>query len=386
MKPVTTSRRGFLRLIGANVAASATLHCPMMGASRSAIVKPSRLNLDDGLIRLNRNENAYGPSTKVADAVKSSSGSANRYPRDEYDSLIERIASTHNVKAERILLGCGSTEILRVAAFAFLGTGKQLVQASPTFEAMERYARAAGSGVTSVPLTRAFSHDLGGMLAHAAPSATLVYVCNPNNPTASLTPRKDLETFIGKLPESTLVIIDEAYHHYAGESGAYASFIDHPIHDERVIVVRTFSKVYGLAGLRLGYAVAAPKVVQQMRKFATEDSINAVVAQSAMAALNDLEGLNEAIERNTDDRQEFFNAALARMLKPIDSHTNFVMMNAFHPASEVIQHFRTSNILIGRPFPPLDTYIRVSLGLPDEMHAFWRAWDRLPYSKDLMSH
>jgi histidinol-phosphate aminotransferase len=383
---MNNSRRGFLRLIGATAAAGATMHSPMMGACRASIVEPDRLGLDDGLIHLNSNENAYGPSTKVADAIKSAMGSANRYPRAQYDSLRERIASSHNVKVDQILLGCGSTEILRVAAFAFLAAGKHLIQASPTFEAMERYARAADSEVVSVRLTPAFAHDLGGMLARATASTTLVYICNPNNPTASLTPRKDLETFIGKLPGSTLVIIDEAYHHYVGESGAYASFIDRPIHDERVIVTRTFSKIYGLAGLRLGYAVAAPKLVQQMRKFATEDNINAIVSRAGMAALNDSDGLNESIERNTDDRQEFFNAALARMLKPIDSHTNFVMMNAFHPASEVIQTFRKSNILIGRPFPPLDTYIRISLGLPDEMQAFWRAWDGLPYAKDPMSH
>jgi histidinol-phosphate aminotransferase len=383
---MTTSRRGFLRLIGASAAAGATMQYPVMAASRAAIFEPSRLDLDDGLIRLNSNENAYGPSPKVADAIKSSIGSANRYPRGEYDSLRERIASAHHVKPEQILLGCGSTEILRVAAFAFLGAGKQLIQASPTFEAMERYARKADSEVISVHLTPAFSHDLDGMLAHAAASTTLVYICNPNNPTASLTPRKDLETFIGKLPASTLVVIDEAYHYYAGQSGTYASFIDRPLDDERVIVTRTFSKVYGLAGLRLGYAVAAQKLVQEMRKFATEDNINAVVSQAAMAALNDSDGLNESIRRNTDDRQEFFNQAMGRMLKPIDSHANFVMMNAFHPADEVIQQFRKSNVLIGRPFPPLDTYIRVSLGLPDEMRAFWRVWDGLPYSKDVMSH
>jgi histidinol-phosphate aminotransferase len=383
---MATSRRGILRLMGAGVAAAATMPCSVLGASRSAIFESPRLNLDDGLIRLNGNENAYGPSTKVADAIKSSIGNVNRYPRGQYDSLTERIAAAHDVKPEQILLGCGSTEILRVAAFAFLGVGKQLIQASPTFEAMEHYARAANSEVISVRLTPAFSHDLVGMLARATASTTLVYVCNPNNPTASLTPRKDLESFIAKLPASTLVIIDEAYHHYAGQSGNYASFIDHPLHDERVIVVRTFSKVYGLAGLRLGYAGAAPKLVQQMRKFGTENNINAVVTRAAMAALNDSDGLNQSIQRNTDDRQEFFNQALARMLKPIDSHANFVMMNAFRPADEVIQHFRQNKVLIGRPFPPLDTYIRVSLGLPDEMHAFWRAWDGSPYSKVPMPH
>ena len=129
--------------------------------------------------------------------------------------------------------------------------------------------------------------------AHASSSTTLVYICNPNNPTASLTPRKDIENFISKLPTSTFVIIDEAYHHYAGRSGDYASFLDRPLNDERVIVTRTFSKVYGLAGLRLGYAVASPKVISQMQKFATEANINAIVTQAAAAALDDVDATED---------------------------------------------------------------------------------------------
>jgi histidinol-phosphate aminotransferase len=182
-------------------------------------------------------------------------------------------------------------------------------------------------------------------------------------------------------------MIDEAYHHYAGQSGMYASFIDRPLDDDRVIVTRTFSKVYGLAGLRLGYAVAsAPKVIQQMRKFLTEDNINAIAIRAAGAALDDVDAVNDFVQRTTDDRQEFFNQAMARALKPIDSHANFVMMNTFHPAEEVIQHFRLSNILIGRRFQPMDTYIRISLGSPEEMRAFWRTWDILPYPKHSMQH
>jgi histidinol-phosphate aminotransferase len=381
-----TSRRGFIRSLGGCAAAGLAVQWPLTGASRAAIFEPSRFKQDDGLIRLNSNENAYGPSTKVADAIKSSIENANRYPRMEYNSLAEQIASFHNVKPEHVLLGCGSTEILRVAAFAFLGNGKQLVQASPTFEAIEHYARSADSEVISVRLTPAFAHDLDGMLARSTASTTLVYICNPNNPTASLTPRKDLETFIDKLPASTFVVIDEAYHQYAGQSGMYASFIDRPIDDERVIVTRTFSTAYGLAGLRLGYAVASPKLVHQLRKFTTEDNINAVVTQAAAVALDDTDGVDEFVRRNTNDRQEFFNQAMARALKPVDSHANFVMMNTFHPTEEIIRGFLQNNILIGRPFPPMNTYIRVSLGRSEQMRAFWRAWDALPYPKHSMHH
>src|SRR5262249_4111791 len=194
------------------------------------------------------------------------------------------------------------------------------------------------------------------------------------------------EAFISKLPRSAHVVIDEAYHHYAGQSGMYASFVDRPLDDKKVIVARTFSKVYGLAGLRLGYAVASPNVVQQMRKFGTEDNINTIASQVVGAALDDTASVNDFIRRNENDRQEFLNQAMARALKPIDSHANFVMMNTFHPAQEIIDHFRKKNILIGRRFPTMDTYIRVSLGRPEEMLAFWRTWDALPYPKGSMHH
>lgn len=380
-----TSRRGFLRSLGTGAAAGIAM--PWRSVGPAAFIFDSPLLPQEGdFIRLYSNENAYGPSTKVANAIKSSLGGVNRYPRMEYASLTERIASFHHVKPEQILLGCGSTEILRMAAFAFLGSGKQLIQALPTFEAIEHYARAAGADVIPVHLTPNFSHDLNAMLARATESTTLVYICNPNNPTASLTPRKELEDFIGKLPASTYVVIDEAYHHYVGRSATYASFIDNPLHDARVIVARTFSKIYALAGLRLGYAVAAPNVVQQMRKFATEDNINAIVTQATAAALDDTDQVNESIQRNTDDRQEFFNHAMLRSLKPIDSHTNFVMMNTFHPADQIIQDFRKNKILIGRRFPAMETYVRISLGRPEEMQAFWRVWDTLPYLKDIAGH
>ena len=382
---MTTSRRSFVRF-GASAASAAAIRWPLTGISRGSAFEPFRLKQDDSFIRLNSNENAYGPSVNVVDAITSAIGSANRYPRMEYDALAERIAIFHKVKPEQVLFGCGSTEILRITAFTFLGNGKELIQASPTFEAIEHYAGAAGSEVKSVRLTPEYAHDLDGMLARAGASTGLVYICNPNNPTASLTPRKDLENFIARLPASTFVVIDEAYHHYAGTSGMYASFIDRPLDDERVVVVRTFSKVYGLAGLRLGYGVGSPGTIQQMRKFATENNVNAIVTQAAAVAVDDTGGVRDSVRRNADDRQEFFNQALARALKPIDSHANFVMMNTFHPAEEIIQHFQKNNVLIGRRFPSMDTYIRISLGRPEEMKAFWQTWDLLPYPKHVMHH
>lgn len=381
-----TSRRGFLAALAVGAASGVAAPSPLSGLPEAARFELALVTQQDDLIRLNHNENPYGPSRKALDAVQASIGSVNRYAAAECGPLTERIAELHGAKPGQILLGCGSTDILRMAAFSFLGNGRQLIQASPTFEAIENYARAASAEVISVRLARGFAHDLDGMLARADASTTLVYICNPNNPTASLTPRKDLESFIGKLPASTYVLVDEAYHHYAGQSGMYASFIDRPVENDRVIVTRTFSAVYGMAGLRLGYAVASPSVVQMMGRFASQDNINGIAVRAALAALEDVDAVNESIRRNMDNRQEFFNQAMARAMKPIDSHANFVMMNTYYPAEDVIEQFRKNNILIGRSFPAMGTYIRVLLGSTEEMRRFWQTWDALPYPKHTMQH
>jgi len=383
---MTSSRRDFLRSLGIGAAAGAAVSWPMGKIPAAYAFEPARVAQPDGFVRLDSNENAYGPFPKVADAIRAATGMVNRYPFRKYDAVTERIASFHQVKPEQVLFGCGSTEILRVAACAFPGDGRQLIQGWPTFEAIQDYAKSVGSQVVSVPLSKNFAHDLDGMLARVGSSTGLVYICNPNNPTATLTPRKDLESFISKLAATTTVLIDEAYHHYAGQSEAYASFIDRPLDDERVIVIRTFSKVYGLAGLRLGYAVASPKIIEKMRTFLTQDSLNAIVAEVVAVALDDTDGVKKSVKRNRDDHQEFRNSAMLRMIMPIDSHANFVMMDTQHPAEEVIQHFRKHNVLIGRHFPPMDTYIRVSLGTPAQMHTFWQTWDLLPWSKKFMHH
>jgi histidinol-phosphate aminotransferase len=361
--------------------ASTAAAWPLAAVAEAALFEPTRTGMPDGAIRLNSNENVYGPGPKAMAVMQSALVVANRYPFAESEVLVKRIARLHGVKVEQLVVGCGSTEILRVAAVACLGRDKQLLQASPTFEAIARYADSTGAGIVSVPLTSAFAHDLDGMLAKTSSSTGLVYVCNPNNPTASLTPRKDLETFISKLPPNCRVLIDEAYHHFVDPSAPYVSFLDRPIDDERVIVMRTFSKVYGMAGLRLGYGVASPALAKQLNSFMTRGSINAIVAQAGVAAMDDTDNVRDSIKRNADVRREFFKQAAARNLKPIDCQTNFVMMNTQHPAEELIQHFRKRNILIGRRFPAMDTCIRVSFGTPQEMVAFWNAWDSLPFAK-----
>lgn len=331
-------------------------------------------------ILLNSNENAYGPLPKGAAAMQQALTWANRYPDFDYDALVSTIADLHKVKTSQVVTGCGSTEILRVGAASLLGPGKKLVVPHPTFEAIAAYADATGAEVVKIPLTGGYAHDLDAMLAQAQSAPSLIYICNPNNPTASLTPRKDLDTFISKLPDNSYVLIDEAYHHFATDSAEYVSFLDRPSDNPRVIVARTFSKIYGMAGLRLGYGISSPDTAQRLRKLQTQDNANMIATQAAIVSLQDTTETQFAIRRNTTDRQEFFAQAARRGLKPIPSFANFVMMDAGRPATRVTNYFKQNGVLIGRRFPPMENFVRISLGRPNEMQQFWKVWDAMKAS------
>jgi histidinol-phosphate aminotransferase len=328
-------------------------------------------------ILLNSNENPYGPSERVLASMREAAAMANRYPDDQVGELTAHIAEFHKIKPEQVVRGNGSGEVLRMAAEAFTGPGKKMVAAFPTFELLGAYSRRCGGELVQVPLKSDFSHDLEAMLARVDGTTGLVYICNPNNPTASLTPRSDIEAFLRKLPAGVCVIVDEAYHHFA-DSPQYTSFLDKLVGDERLIVLRTFSKVYGLAGIRLGYGVAAPDVIRKLARFQLADNNNMVAACCGSVALDDAAGVSAAVKRTAADRAEFMKQAAARGLKPIPSQANFVMMESGRPVRGVIDHFRQNHVLIGRPFPPLLTHVRVSLGTPDEMKEFWRVWNTLP--------
>ena len=355
----------------ADASLDAALGEPWLAASRPG-----------GPIRLSRNENAYGPSPKAIAAMQETARTAaNRHPDADLEALRNKIAAVHHVTSEQVVLGCGSSEILRMAADAFAGPHKKLIAARPTFDLIGDYARHAGADVVAIPLTRTYSHDLDAMLASSDAATGLVYICNPNNPTGSLTRRQDLEAFLRQLPATAFVLIDEAYHHYAGTSSDYASFVDRPVDDGRVIVTRSFSNIYGLAGLRVGYAVAAVKTARRLASCGLPEGVNVVAAKAASSALDDADHVRRSVQRNDDQRQEFFNQANARMLRAIDSRTNFAMLNTGRPAVEIVEHFRKNHVLVSGPFAPFDTHIRVSMGTSAEMREFWRVWDLMPAHK-----
>jgi len=361
-------RRELFRQLGA--AAGATAFLPsFVESAASAVDSHGRL------VCLDRNESAQGPCEKAKAAFREAITEANRYPGADVENLCAAVATYNHVQPENITLGCGATELLRMAADAFLGPGKSLVLASPTFEPIALAARLQGAEVRSIPLTRLYAHDLDAMLARTDRTTGLLYICNPNNPTGTLTPKADLEALLSKLPPGVSVLVDEAYHDYVAPSDAYSSWTTRAADNPQLMVTRTFSKAYGLAGLRAGYAVSSVETAKRLAARRLPMAVNVIAARVALAALSDPDYVKKIALLNSNHRQEFYNQANARMLRSLDSQTNFVLLAAGRPGKEVAQQLRSRDVLVTAGYPFFEKHIRVSLGLPDEMEAFWRAWD-----------
>jgi histidinol-phosphate aminotransferase len=324
------------------------------------------------VVRLSSNENPYGPSPMALKAMTDAFSLAWRYPDEHEQFLVDALAKMHGVSADQILLGDGSGEILKVAAEAFTATGKKLVVGNPTFEAILAHARTAQADVVKIDLTPDYAHDLAKMLA-ASNDAGLVYICNPNNPTASITPRDQIRAFLSKAPSQTIVLIDEAYHHYV-ESNDYESAIPLVKQYPNLVVARTFSKIYGMAGLRCGYCIARPELIQRMRSQQTWDSVNIMALVAALASLQDTEQVEQGRRRNSDVKK-FVYSELDRLgFKWIPSHANFLMINVRREVRPMVAAMRERNVQVGRVFPAMPNFMRVTIGTRPQMETFVSAF------------
>lgn len=355
------TRRGFTQLLGFGVASAALRPTfPLAAAEAPAETATA------GVVRLSSNENPYGPPAAAFDAMRKAFDLAWRYPDEAADALAADLAKLHGVSEDHVLLGAGSSEILKLAASAYTGPGRAVVMADPTFEAVARYAQAVGAEVVKVPLTPEARHDLGKMLPAGS---GLVYLCNPNNPTASLTPAAEVRTFLARVPAGTAVLVDEAYAHYV-ESPDWESVIprvgDHP----GLIVARTFSKVYGMAGLRCGYAVAQPATIRKLREQQAFDSLSIMALAAARAGLADAGHVETSRRRNRETRA-FVRSTLESMgYPPIPSETNFLMADLRRDVGPVIAALKKQGVEVGRRFPAMPTYLRVTVGTRPQMETF----------------
>lgn len=370
----TLSRRSFAGTLGL-AAGAALIESPFL-----RIAEAARSPRPGGAILLNANENPYGPSPKALEAFVQARGMANWYPDALEDQMREAIAKHHGVLPEQVVLGCGSSEILQMADLAFSGPSLKVVAAEPTFEAVLAYAKAVRAEGMKVPLTPDFRHDLPKMAEAAARGAGLVYVCNPNNPTATIVTGDELEAFVPKVSPSATILVDEAYHHFV-EDPRYRSAIEFVGKAPNVVVTRTFSKIYGMAGLRLGYAVGSVERIAEMAKFASFSNANAAVLAAALASLADTDLVPRQRKVMNDTRRWLVAEMATQGRRTIPSETNFVMIDMGGDVRPVGEAFRKRNILVGRKFPSLPNWLRITVGKPEEMQAFVAALSEIVPAK-----
>jgi histidinol-phosphate aminotransferase len=332
-----------------------------------------------GTIRLDSNENPNGPGAVALDAIRARFGEASRYLKMSDTSLRDALAGAFAIPSDHVLTGCGSTDILRAAVYAYTSPARPLVVGAPTFEEPAADAERSGAPVRAVPVSRSdLRLDLDAMSA-AAHGSGLVYLCNPNNPTSTVHGKDAVSRFVSRtLADSpdTMILIDEAYHDFVDDP-RYSTAVPLALENPRVVVARTFSKVYGLAGLRVGYAIARPEALKPMSRLVLTNGLNQLGVAAAIATLGDRDHVDRERALNRATREWTIRELTKLGYAPAESQANFVMVDLRRDAKPFRDACRTQGVLIGRAFPPLDTYARISIGTADEMRNAFDVFKRV---------
>ena len=376
---MAVSRRAFLATVGAGGAGALVLPAihwrgyEALNAYQGLQTVGSRradrlLAAKPGMVRIDSNENPNGPGEHVFAAIRSTLGQSNRYPVKAEDDLIEAICKYHGVKPENVILGCGSGELLRAAVRAFTRPDRALVSPAPTFEAPAAFAKFLNVPVAAPPVDAKLQLDLMAM-ADAAKGAGLVYFCNPNNPTATVHGKAAVDAFVADVARrssETTILIDEAYHHYVADP-SYATSVPLALANPRVVVTRTFSKVFGMAGLRVGYAIGQTATLAAMAPWLLGSNVNALALAAAHTAIADAKHIALEQRRNAVARaatRTFFENAGFTVGT---SEANFMMVDIRRDVQAFKSECLAKGVAVGRPFPPLSTHLRVSIGTIAEM-------------------
>jgi len=331
----------------------------------------------DAFAKLSFNENPYGPFDSAMKAMQNAFKYSPRYGYPD-GNLVAELAKHHNVKAENILLGAGSGEILNVVGMTFLQGGKKVVGVEPSYNAVYSHASGIKADAIKLPLLADYRQDIPAMIKATKRNyreVGFVYMCNPNNPTGRIVTKAEIRQLLDGIPEDMPVLIDEAYHHFVNDPD-YATSVPYVIEGRPVIIARTFSKIAGLAGLRLGYAVAPAEIVRRMQPWSV-GSINALVKWAGVTSLKDTVAEARMKKMNTELRDKTVAELKGMGYEIIPSETNFFMVNLRRPLAPVSDEFRKRGVLVGRAFPPLVEHMRVSIGTPEEMGRFMKAWKEI---------
>ncbi len=374
---VTTTRRRFIGGIAATVGCAASPSLGFAGQARPAAPAAARptpaaaIADYETMAKLASNENPYGPSEAVMRAMNAAWKYANRYQYPD-GGLVEAIAAHHGVQPENVLVGAGSADILKAADDAFLPDHRKVVGVEPTFETVYRYATNSKAQAIALPLRADHSVDMKEIIRVTRLNARdvgFVYLCNPNNPTGNIIPKDEIRLLLDSIPEEIPVLIDEAYHHYV-EHPDYEPSLKYVTQGRKVIVTRTFSKIAGLAGIRLGYGIAPREIIASLRLVLSGGSINALAKHGAVAALGDTANQERVRTVTRQLREQVMGDLRAMGCELIPSETNFFMVNVRRDVDQVGAEFRKRGVIVGRKFPPMNQWLRVSVGTPEEMQRF----------------
>jgi len=370
-------RRGFSRRNFGRIVTVLTAGAALPFYNESALAQLSMVrNMPADAVRINANENPMGPCPEAADAIYNLVKKGGRYMYEETYELSETLGNVEGVKfsykpdESYVEAYAGSSAPLHQAVLAFCSKERPFVKADPGYEAGERAAKFIGASVVNVPLKQgAYEHDVKAMLA-AAPNGGLYYVCNPNNPTGTLTKRADIEWLVANKPTGSVVMVDEAYIHISKNAVPCTDMV---AQGKDVIVLRTFLKLYGMAGLRAGAALARPDLLEKIRGW----SAGAMPITGMVGATASLKSKNLVPDRRkimTDNREDTFNFLTAKNVEFTQSESNCFMMNVNRPGKAFYTEMAAQNVYIGRAWPVWANWVRVSVGSKDEMAKFKQAF------------
>jgi histidinol-phosphate aminotransferase len=374
-----SSRRSFLRLAG--LAASLPIltegNLAWAAMQQTDPAKPAKIvprsrvvhAMPPGAVVINANENPLGPSPAALAAITAAAATGGRYDATGgVDRLTQTIVRQTGVPADHIAVYAGSSEPLHYSVLAFTSPANGYVTADPSYESGTWAASAVGAKITKVPLNAAYAHDMKAMVT-ADPTAGLIYICNPNNPTGTVTPREDILWAVDNKPKGSILLIDEAYIHLSDAE----SVLDLVKADKDVIVLRTFSKVYGMAGIRCGLALGRPDLLAKLQQFGMNFMPVTAVA-AATASLEDPTLVPTRKKIIADTRNQTFAWLSANHYKFIPSVSNCFMIDTGRDGKLIVEAMATKNVFIGRTWPIWPNHVRITVGLPDEMAKFQTAF------------
>ncbi len=342
------SRRTFLQLSAAATAAAA-----FRITTEASLAAEDRKVFHPGAVVIDANENPLGPCDAARKAIVDMAPQGGRYSYWLAEEFVKTFTEMEGLKQEYVRVFPGSSEPLHFSVLAFTSPAKSYVTADPGYEAGMKAAKISGARIVKTPLTKTYAHDIKAMLA-AAPDAGLFYVCSPNNPTGTLTPHSEIEQLLAAKPKGSVVLVDEAYIHFSDGVSA----LDLVKADRDVIVLRTFSKIYGMAGIRCGMAIARPDLLAKLENFSGWSAMPITALAAATASLKHEHLVSERKKLNAEIRQKTLDWLGSHGYSFVPSESNCFMLDTKRPAKEVIDAMAARNVFIGRIWPvwplPLD--------------------------------